>query len=70
VAYFDDDVTATEKIKTTGWAINPSWSVKTGGVWATKIINQTIPYNYYSDPTVTDQGNVTVAETYQIVTSP
>ena len=70
LAVFDGDLTATEQISTTGWTINPSWSIKTGGVWATKTINQKIPYNYYSDPTVTDHGNITVAETYQIVTSP
>jgi hypothetical protein len=70
LAYFDGNVTAAGKIEITGWTINHSWSIKTGGVWATKTISRKIPYNYYSDPTVTDQGNITVAETYRIVTSP
>jgi hypothetical protein len=70
VAVFDGDLTAANKIQITGWTINPSWNVKTGGVWATKTISQKIPYNYGSDPTVTDQGNITVAEIYRIVTAP
>jgi hypothetical protein len=40
VAYFDGDVTAAEKTTTTGWTINPSWDIKTGGVWATETINK------------------------------
>jgi hypothetical protein len=70
VAQVDSNYTEAEQIQTTGWTINHSWTEETGGVWASKTISQTIPYNAVDPTQITDTGSITVAETYQIVTSP
>lgn len=67
-AVYDNTMNTNSQFTLSGWSINPAWTEAEGGVWATKTINETIPYNFLNDPNELDKGTIQVAETYTIST--
>jgi hypothetical protein len=67
-AVYDNTMNTNSQFTVSGWSINPAWTEAQGGVWATKTINETIPYNFLNDPNELDKGNIKVTETYKIST--